>query len=232
MSQGGAADRLALAAAALVAPILERHGVTVGAHLHQVGELVGATDPDVATMNAAAARSPVHTAHDVEDAFVAAIENIRKERDSLGGVVAWRAEGLPVGLGGPFFDSIESGLAHLFFAIPAVKGVDFGAGFDAVAMRGSDHNDPFEAGPDGIRPASNHAGGILGGRTTGAPLWGRVAIKPTSSIFRPQETVDLETGEPATLELKGRHDPCIAVRAVPVVRAAVELCLADLMVDA
>lgn len=218
-----------VAAAALVAPLLDRLGVRVGAHLHGVHDLRGPVDAyDVATMEARVPKSPVHTAHDdLEDDFVAAIEGARKAKDSVGGVVEFRAEGLPVGLGDPFFDPIESTLAHLFYAVPAVKGVSFGAGFDAVGMHGSEHNDPYTVADGTVRPATNHAGGILGGRTTGAPVWGHVAIKPTSSIFQTQATVDLETEEPATLELKGRHDPCIAVRAVPVLRACTALDLTD-----
>lgn len=220
-----------VAAAALLEPLLDRLGVRVGAHLHAVHDRAGPVDAhDVATMDRRVATSPVHTAHaELEDEFVATIEAARKGKDSVGGIVAFRAEGLPVGLGDPFFDSVESVLAHLFYAVPAVKGVAFGAGFDAVGMHGSDHNDPYTLDDGQVRPASNNAGGILGGRTTGEPVWGHVAIKPTSSIFQPQDTVDLEAGEPATLELKGRHDPCIAVRAVPVLRACTQLALVDLL---
>lgn len=226
-----------VAAGAVVEPMLADAGVRVGAHLHAAGTVQGPRDPDrptVAEMEGALAGSAVHTAHaDLEPAMVEAIQSAREAKDSVGGIVSWRAEGVPVALGDPFFDSVESLLAHLLFSVPAVKGVDFGEGFDAARMTGSQHNDPHEPDPSGgVVPATNHAGGILGGRTTGAPLWGRVAIKPTSSIFRPQQTVDLETGEVATLELKGRHDPCIAVRAVPVVRACVQLVLADLLLQA
>ena len=136
-----------------------------------------------------------------------------------------------MGLGEPWALPVESHLAQLFFAIPAVKGVSFGAGFDATRMLGSEHNDPYDAdpaAPGGMRPRTNHAGGILGGLTTGAALWGRVAIKPTSSIFQPQDSVDLATGEARRLELKGRHDPLIAIRAVPVIEAATAIALADL----
>lgn len=220
-----------VAAAAIVEPLLTRLGVTAGAHLHQVHSLRGPRDEiSAAAMNTGAAASPVHSAHTaMDDGFVACIEDARKSKESVGGTVAWRADGVPVALGDPMMDSVESLLAHLFFAIPAVKGVAFGAGFDSVEMTGSQHNDGYQMEGGEVVPTTNHAGGILGGRTTGAPLWGHVAIKPTSSIFQPQQTVDKSTGEPATLELKGRHDPCIAIRAVPVVRAAVELVLADLL---
>ena len=220
-----------VAAAAFLRPLLDGVGIRAGAHLDAVGTCTGTADPDVAAMHAAL-NNEVHSAHPEAPAFTEAILEARAAKDSLGGIVAWRAEGVPMAWGDPFFDSVESQLAHLFFAVPAVKGVDFGAGFGSVALRGSEHNDANEAVDGRTRPATNHAGGILGGRTTGAPLYGRVAIKPTSSIFQPQQTVDQTTGKEATLELKGRHDPCIAVRAVPVVRACVELVLVDFLLQA
>lgn len=220
-----------VAAGAIAATLLEGSGVQVAAHLHGVGARAGpAGEVDVATMRLASA-GQVKTAHDgLAESFVVDILAARKKRDSLGGVVEFRAEGLPVGIGEPFADSIESVLGHALFAIPAVKGVSFGAGFAAATMRGSENNDPWlPDGSGGLRPASNNAGGILGGLSTGAPIWGHVAIKPTSSIFLPQQSVDLRTGEPAILELAGRHDPIIAIRAVPVVAAVVSLGLADLL---
>lgn len=229
-----------VAAAALIEPLLQQHGVVVGAHLHQAGDVDGdalETDSraaggahDAAAMQTAIATSQVMTAHaDIEADFVAAIQAAREAKDSLGGTVRWRADGVPRALGDPFFDSAESLLAHMFFSIPAVKAVGFGEGHRAATMRGSQHNDPYRMQDGDVAPATDHAGGILGGRTTGAAMWGDVVIKPTSSIFRPQDSVDLETLEETTLELKGRHDPCIAVRAVPVVRAAAELVIADLL---
>ena len=211
--------------------ILDPLGIACAAHLHQVGDLAGPHGAYSAKQVLAnAPKSPVYTAHKgLEKRFVAAIESARKAKDSIGGVVAFVADGLPVGLGDPIIDSVESHLAHLLFAVPAVKGVDFGAGFDAAALRGSQHNDAYRLAKGKVVPATNHAGGVLGGRTTGAPLTGRVAVKPASSIFLPQQTVDLATGKPATLELTGRHDPCIAIRAVPVVQACLRIALADLV---
>jgi len=161
-------------------------------------------------------------------AMEAAIAEVRRQGDSLGGVVEVRAEGLPVGLGEPFFDSVESAIAHIAFAVPAVKAIGFGAGFRAAEMRGSDHNDPFVWVNGAVRTATNHAGGILGGLTTGMPLVVRVAVKPTSSIARPQRTVNLADGTPATLGVTGRHDPCIVPRAVVVIEAVTAVALADL----
>lgn len=220
-----------VAAGAIAATLLEGHGIRVGAHLHGVGGRVGpAGQFDVAAMQAVGDGQLKSCHAELCAAFEADILAARGARDSLGGLIEFRAEGLPTGLGEPFADSIESVLSHALFAIPAVKGVGFGAGFAAAGMRGSEHNDPWlPDGAGGLRPATNHAGGILGGLSTGAPVWGHVAIKPTSSIFVPQQSVDLRSGEATTLELTGRHDPIIAIRAVPVVQAMVSLGLADLL---
>ena len=157
-----------------------------------------------------------------------AIEEARRDGDSVGGVVEVRVSGLPVGLGEPFFDSVESTLAHLVFSVPAVKGIEFGAGFGAAGMRGSAHNDPFYWEGKSVRTRTNHSGGVLGGLTVGTPLVFRAVVKPTSSIAKEQETVDLGTGGPARLRVTGRHDPCITPRAVPVLEAVTAIGLADL----
>jgi chorismate synthase len=135
-------------------------------------------------------------------------------------------QGLPAGLGEPFFDGVEAVLSHTLFSIPAVKGVEFGAGFAAAKMRGSEHNDRI-IDTDGTT-ATNHAGGINGGITNGNELFFRLAVKPTSSIGKPQETINMETGETETLTIEGRHDACIALRVPPVVEAVTAITLADL----
>lgn len=211
--------------------ILAPLGIRCAAHLHQVGPHRGPDDQvGAAAMLRRAARSPVRTAHaGLEAAFAAEVEAARRAKDSIGGAIEFRAEGLPAGLGDPWVDGLESSIARLMLAIPAVKGASFGAGFAAAAMRGSQHNDPYAVRRGRVVPATNHAGGILGGRSTGAPLWGQVAVKPASSIAQPQSTVDLRTMKAATLRMTGRHDPCIAIRAVPVVRACLEVALADVV---
>ncbi|HEX2066827.1 MAG TPA: chorismate synthase [Candidatus Thermoplasmatota archaeon] len=234
---GHASGRLTapLVAAGALARLALGPSIQVAAHLHHVGVHAGPQDAlDAKRMAEGAAASPVFTAHRaLEGQFMAAIEAARRDRDSVGGVVEFVVEGLPVGLGEPFFDSVESKLAHLLFAIPAAKGVEFGAGFGAARLRGSQHNDAYTVRDGRVAPASNHAGGALGGRTTGEPLRGRVAFKPTSTLpGRPQPSVDLRTLEPAELAMAGRHDPCIAVRAVPVVEACVRIALADLLLAA
>jgi len=160
---------------------------------------------------------------DIEKAVAEAVA----QHDSVGGLIEGRVEGLPPGLGEPFFDGVEAVLAHALFSIPAVKGVEFGAGFAAARMRGSEHNDPLVA-LDGTT-ATNHAGGINGGITNGNPLLLRLAVKPTSSIGRPQKTINLATGEMEELTIEGRHDACIALRVPPVVEAVTAITLADLM---
>jgi chorismate synthase len=157
-----------------------------------------------------------------------AIAEARRSGDSLGGIIETRTSDLPVGLGEPFFDSVESEIAHLAFSIPAVKGIEFGAGFGAAGMRGSEHNDPFYWEGRTVRTRTNHAGGILGGLTDGMPLRFRVAVKPTSSIARPQESVNLRTGAAARIVVPGRHDPCIVPRAAVVVEAATAIVLWEL----
>jgi chorismate synthase len=157
-----------------------------------------------------------------------AIADARRAGDSLGGVIEVRAEGLPVGLGEPFFDSIEGTIAHAVFAVPAVKGVDFGAGFRSARMRGSEHNDPFVWKDGAVRTVTNHAGGILGGLATGMPVVFRVVVKPTSSIARPQQTVNLADRTNTTLGVTGRHDPCIVPRAVVVIESVAAMALTDL----
>lgn len=160
-------------------------------------------------------------AHNWQDAVDAAV----KEGDSLGAVVECTVPNIDTGYGEPFWDSVESQIAHAVFAIPGVRGIEFGDGFRAAAMKGSEHNDPI--GADG-RPVKNGAGGVNGGITNGAPITFRVAFKPTSSIRKPQQTFNFETGETDTLEVPGRHDVCFALRAPVVVEAMTAIVLADL----
>lgn len=147
--------------------------------------------------------------------------------DSLGGIIVCQAKRMPTGLGEPFFDSLESLLSHLLFAIPGVKGVEFGSGFAAARRRGSEHNDMLvnRAG----KTAGNNAGGCAGGISNGNDLFFRVAVKPTASIARPQKTVNLASGKMSNLKVKGRHDTCFALRLPVVVEAACAMVLADLM---
>lgn len=160
---------------------------------------------------------------DIEKALDKAIA----EQNSIGGIVECRAHNLPTGLGEPFFNSVESMIAHLVFSIPAIKAIEFGSGFEAAKMKGSDHNDMFIS-PEG-KTETNHAGGINGGISNGNDIIFRVAVKPTSSIALAQNTMNVKTGKMAELRIEGRHDLCIALRVPVIVEAATAIVLADLM---
>ncbi|MCD8185246.1 MAG: chorismate synthase [Rikenellaceae bacterium] len=177
-------------------------GTTIQAKLRQIG---GCSDPE---------------------GFEAVIEQVMADRDSVGGLVECVVENLPVGCGEPFFDSVESVISHAVFSIPAIKAVEFGAGFAAATLRGSENNDPI-IDPSG-KTATNHAGGINGGISNGNPIVFRVAVKPTPSISVPQYTLHLEKGEVEELVIQGRHDACVALRVPVVVEAVTAVALADL----
>lgn len=211
----------------------ERAGVEVVAWVDAVADVAlapGAVDPAAVgrdDVDASPVRCPVPEA---AARMAEAIEAARRDGDSVGGVVALVARGVPPGWGDPVFDKLEADLAKAMLSIPAARGFEVGDGFAGARLRGSQHNDPFAPGdaPGAVRTTRNSAGGTLGGISSGAPLVLRVAFKPTSTIARPQETVD-RAGRPTTLEAAGRHDPCVLPRAVPVVEAMALLVLADHM---
>jgi len=155
------------------------------------------------------------------------IEKVKKEGDSIGGIIEGIALNVPVGLGEPVFDTLEGELAKALFAIPAIKGIEFGSGFSAAGKRGSENNDPFTIRNGEIVTVTNNAGGILGGISNGMPIVVRVAVKPTSSIARSQETVNMESMESSSLVVGGRHDTCIVPRAVVVVKSMMAVTLCD-----
>ncbi len=210
--------------------LLSLSGVKVIGHIVQIGgtrllKEVGDQDIEAAALDGA-----ICADKGVSREFEGEIERAAEEGDSIGGVVECRVLNLPAGIGEPFFDSVEALIAHGVFSIPGVKGVEFGAGFGLAAMRGSEANDSFVIRDGKVATETNRSGGVLGGLTTGMPLIFRVAIKPTPSIRKAQRTVDLRTGNETVLAVGGRHDPCIAVRALPVVEAVAAVCIADLMV--
>ena len=166
---------------------------------------------------------------DAPDGWDWVIENAIREKDSVGGIVECRTGSLPAGLGEPFFDSVESQISHAIFSIPGVRGIEFGDGFEAARMKGSEHNDPI-CGPDTpVEEIKNGAGGINGGITNGAPIVFRVAFKPTSSIGKAQQTWNYASGSMASLEVPGRHDACFALRTPVIVEAMTAIVLADLL---
>ncbi len=219
------------AAGALALQLLEEKGVFVGAH---IAEIAGIPDDsfDPVNLRPEALRGPGQKAFPVISdqagrQMLSAIEEARKAADSVGGVVECGALGLPVGLGGPLFEGLESVLSFALFAIPAVRAVGFGSGFAAAGMRGSRHNDPIIVRDGTVRTATNHAGGLQGGMTNGMPLLLTAAFKPTPSIGRPQRSVSFSRMEETELVISGRHDPCVVPRAVPVVEAMTALVLLD-----
>ena len=164
--------------------------------------------------------------------MLAAIEDAREAQDSVGGVIECAATGLPAGLGSPMLDTVEGRLSSLLFGVPAVKGVEFGAGFAFAALRGSHANDAIYQEAGTVKTETNNNGGVNGGITNGMPLVFRVCIKPTPSISSLQQTLNLQTGRVEPLSIHGRHDPCIVTRAAPVVEAACAVALADLLREA
>ena len=164
----------------------------------------------------------------MENAIVAA----RNEGDSLGGVIEITALGVPAGVGEPLFDVLNADIAKMLFAVPAVKGVEFGLGFKSAELKGSENNDAFQLRDGKVVALTNNAGGILGGLSSGMPLIARIAVKPTPSIAKKQQTVNLARMKDAVIEVKGRHDPCVVPKAVPVAEAAVAITLADHLIRA
>ncbi|NLK26185.1 MAG: chorismate synthase [Euryarchaeota archaeon] len=218
-----------VAAGAVAKTILEAIGVRVAAYTQRLGRIVDNEERNFKDIRMAVWENPVRSA----DAALALdmvneIMEAKEEGDSVGGVIRCLAVDLPLGVGEPFFDTLEGELAKMLFAIPGVKGVEFGSGFRGAGMRGSENNDQFIIEAGEVRTITNHAGGILGGISNGMPVDIRVAFKPTASISREQKSVDLERMEDTTLKIEGRHDPCIVPRAVAVVEAATAIVLADM----
>lgn len=213
--------------------ILSQMGVAIGAHIKQIGSVCDAvsdlnkTDKSLLDTLSSSTFSLIDETK--EQAMRDEIEKARVSLDSVGGIIECFAVGLPVGLGGNMFDTVEGKLASILFGVPAVKGVEFGIGFGFADKRASEVNDQYEIKNGRVATLSNNNGGVLGGMTDGAPLSVSVAIKPTPSIAKKQKSVNLLTMENAELEIHGRHDPCIVVRAVPVIECAVALGLLDLM---
>jgi chorismate synthase len=216
-----------VAAGAIAQLLLARAGISIVAWVDEVSGIAAAVD------EATVSRDAVET-NDIRcpDAAIAAtmierVERARKDGDSVGGVIRAIARGVPAGWGEPVFDKLDADLAKAMMSIPAVKGVEIGSGFAGTLMSGSAHNDLYYRRDDGsIGTRTNRSGGIQGGISDGEPVSVRVAFKPTATIMRPQDTVDRE-GNPTVLEPRGRHDPCVLPRAVPIVEAMMALTLAD-----
>ena len=209
--------------------ILRERGIEIGAHVLQIGpvqddRLDMARISRETLLSFQKAALPV-LSEGIREKMEAEIQSARMDCDSVGGIIECAALGLPCGLGEPGQDSIESLISRQMFAVPAVKGIEFGAGFAFAGMRGSEANDPMEMKDGQVTCLTNNNGGITGGIANGMPLVFRVAIKPTASIAKPQKTVDLETMENGEIAIKGRHDPCILSRAAVVIESAAALAL-------
>lgn len=212
-------------------------GIRIVAHISQLGPEGIADEPldsmalDARQLEAISANELPCISADAARAMHEAILAAKSDLDSVGGVIECVAYGMPAGIGDPMFDGLENRIARIAYGIPAVKGVEFGAGFGVSALLGSQDNDPYRVVDARIVTEKNDAGGILGGISTGMPIVWRAAFKPTPSIGKRQDSVDLATREDADLVVHGRHDPCIVPRAVPVVEAACALALLDALVD-
>ncbi len=222
-------------AGAVAKQLLRQAGVSVGAHILRIADVRDRPFPPLGVGREALealSRRELPLLDEAQEAPMrAAVLAAKDAADSVGGVIECMAEGLAPGLGDPLFDSVESRLSQMLFSVPAVKGVEFGDGFALAGMRGSEANDPLRMEDGRVRPVSNHNGGLTGGITDGAPVIFRAVIKPTPSIGRAQRTVDAERGEDAVLEIRGRHDPCIVPRAVPVIEAAAAWTLLDILME-
>ena len=219
-----------VAAGAVAKQVLAGHGVKVGAHISSIYGICDAALEDPEDLKDVAAKAfPVLDDSKGEEMRQAILE-AKEEQDSVGGAIECAVTGLPAGLGAPDFGcNVEGIFSQYLFAVPAVKGIEFGAGVAFSLMRGSEANDPFAVEDGKVVTKTNHAGGVNGGITNGMPVTFEVTIRPTPSIALPQESVDLRTGEEVEIEIKGRHDPCIVPRAVPVIEAAAALAACALL---
>ncbi len=219
-----------VAAGAIARKFLEQNGIQLTAYIKQISTIEAIIEAnDFERMRTLTYQSPVYCpdAH-ATSAMTVLIEKAKLEGDSLGGIVEFIALSVPAGLGDPVYEKLEANLAHAMMSLPATKGFEIGSGFKSVVMPGSEHNDLFTKESGNVKTQTNYAGGTLGGISTSMPLIGRVVFKPTSSIMKPQETITTNGGKTSIqLPAGSRHDPCVAIRAVPVVEAMVALVLAD-----
>lgn len=212
---------------------LKQRGITVTGHICSIAgisDMPARIDPVRPQLQFSDPDFPVFSAQAAEK-MKKAISDAKADGDSVGGVIECVIEGVPAGLGGPLFGGLEGKIAQSLYAIPAVKAVDFGAGFDACGMPGSQHNDAFTIENSTVRTVTNNAGGILGGISSGMPIIFRVGIKPTPSIAKLQQSISLSSMEEKSLTVEGRHDPCIVPRAVPVVEAAAAIAIFDALLS-
>ena len=218
---------------AICKQILEAKGIMISAHVKSIGNVKDKSflESDITEELIESFKGKelplINSA--LEDYMREEVMNARKDMDSIGGTIECAVLGIKPGVGNPFFDSVESTLAHLMFSVPAVKGIEFGKGFDISSMRGSEANDEYYLEGKNIKTRTNNNGGVLGGITNGMPIIFNVAIKPTASIFKEQNTVNIATMEETRLSIEGRHDPCIVQRALPVIEAVTAIGILELV---
>jgi len=217
-----------VAAGAIARKVLESlaPGLQIVAYVKQVQALEAAVDPETVTREAVEANIIRCPEAAMAERMIALVDGARKGGDSLGGVVEASARGVPAGWGDPVFDKLDADLAKAMLSLPAAKGFEIGSGFRGTQLSGIQHNDPFYSADGKVRTRTNHSGGVQGGISNGESILVRVAFKPTATILREQETVD-EDGNETTIKARGRHDPCVLPRAVPIVEAMIALVLAD-----
>ncbi len=215
------------AAGAIALQLLEERGIRVFSHIYSIADVKDTPYPLTGPFEDVSGKELPVIDNDVMNKMQERILKAKEELDSVGGTVECAVTGVRAGLGDPMFDGIENTIARMVFGIPAVKGLEFGRGFEAASLRGSENNDEFCIEEGVIKTRTNNHGGILGGITSGMPIVFRTAFKPTPSIARPQKSVSLSKMEEGVLEIKGRHDPCIVIRAVPCVEAAAALSILD-----
>lgn len=216
--------------------ILKKKGITIGCHIYSIADIKDIPfDPvnlSPSLLEELKTKKLAIISETTADKMAEIINSARMNLDSVGGIIESGVTGLPGGIGGAMYDGLESYITPIIFGIPAVKGVEFGAGFGAAALKGSENNDPFYYDDDGsIKTRTNNHGGILGGITTGMPLIMRTAFKATPSIAKEQDSVDLDKKTNTTITVKGRHDPCVVVRAIPIVEAALALGILDCIME-
>lgn len=207
---------------------LEAQNISIGAHIASISDVQDDGYQQIPLRSDRFLKDPFPVYNpQAKQEMLAAIEQARKDGDSVGGTIECAVLGFPAGIGDPMFDGLENKISAAVFGIPAVKGIEFGSGFAGTRLRGSENNDAYEYANGAVQTRTNNHGGILGGISTGMPILFKAAIKPTPSIAKEQNTVNLKTGEAGKLVIKGRHDPCIVPRAVPCVEAACAIALCD-----
>lgn len=219
-----------VAAGAVAKLLLKEHGITVQAYVSQVGDIKAPhfTDLDLSRTEDNIVRCP-HP--ETAEKMISLIDQVRLDRDTIGGIVTGVILNTPVGLGEPVFDKLHAELGKAMLSINAVKGFEYGSGFEGISMRGSQHNDEFYREGDRVRTRTNYSGGIQGGISNGEPIYFNVAFKPVATIMQDQESVDKD-GNAVTVSGKGRHDPCVVPRAVPIVESMAALVIADFILQA